>query len=130
MKAELLLQVTDVLSKLAARLDNIEHKLDDRTPVPAPINITQMQKQTPVQASNNIPQVQRHCNLTPSLSELKADKVLVSQAQRLADKVAFSGTGLDINSIKNFKRGLFRSGGTLLPRAGSPGLRILLQVLH
>jgi hypothetical protein len=54
---------------------------------------------------------------------LKADKVLVSQAQRLADEVAFSGTGLDINSlnnIKNFKRGLFRSGVDIAPSRRVP----------
>jgi hypothetical protein len=123
LNSEVLLQVTDVLSKFAVRLDSIEQKLNDRPTVPAPMNIAQAQRQTPVQGSINIPQVQRHCSLTPSLSELKADKVLVSQAQRLTDEVAFSGTGLDINTlnnIKNFKRGLFRSGGDIAPSRRVP----------
>jgi hypothetical protein len=81
MNAEVMLQVTDVLSTFAVRLDNIEQKLNDRAPVPAPMNIGQAQRHTTIQAPISIPQVQRHCSLTPSLSDLKADKVLVSQAQ-------------------------------------------------
>jgi hypothetical protein len=61
---EVMLQVADVLSKFAVRLDNIEQKLNDRAPFPAPMNIAQPQRHMPIHAPISIPQVQRHCSLT------------------------------------------------------------------
>jgi hypothetical protein len=107
---EVLAQFTGVLTSITARLDKIENKLcSDNTaqgPTPMP----------PI----SIPPVQRHASLTPSLADLKADRVLVTQAQQLVDDVAFSGSGTDNYNTQHLKRGLFRSGGDIAPSRRVP----------
>jgi hypothetical protein len=58
--------------------------------------------------------------ITPSLADLRADRVLVAQAQQLVADVAFSGSGTDNYNTLHLKRGLFRSGGDIAPSRRVP----------
>jgi hypothetical protein len=72
-------------------------------------------------AAVHIPEVRRSASLTPSLQDLRADKTLTAQAEKLVDDVQFSGAGIDY--VKSCRRGWFRSGGDIAPQGGFPGPR-------
>jgi hypothetical protein len=89
--SETLLQFTGVLQNLTSRIENLEKKLDNPT--------THVTAPPP-----NIPPVQRHISLTPTISDLKADRVLVAHAQQMTEDIAFTGAGNDVLNHRPLKR--------------------------
>jgi hypothetical protein len=112
MNLETLNKIAHALHTVTARLDSIEHRLDNgggsATVMLPPV----------------MPPLRGTVTLTPTLADLKADRVIVLQAEQLVEDVNFSTAGNDV--IKGYKRGLFRSGGdnqTLAQGPMAPGLR-------
>jgi hypothetical protein len=88
------------------RLDSIENRLDNGGGSATVI-------QPPV-----VPPVRRTVTLMPTLADLKADRVIVSQAEQLLEDVNFSTAGNDV--IKGYKHSLFRSSGDNPPSRKVP----------
>jgi hypothetical protein len=80
---ETLNKIVNALGTVTARLDSIENRLDNGGG-----SATVMQP--PV-----VPPVRRTVTLTPTLADLKADKVIVSQAEQLVEDINFSTQGND-----------------------------------
>jgi hypothetical protein len=59
-------------------------------------------------------------HLTPTISDLKADRVLVAHAQQMTEDISFTGAGTDFSTHRPLKRGLYRSGGDIAPSRRVP----------
>jgi hypothetical protein len=97
MNIETLNKITSALNMVTARLNSIENRLENGGGSATVI-------QPPV-----APPVRRTVTLTPTIAELKADRVITSQAEQLVEDINFSTAGNAI--MKGNRRCLFRSGG-------------------